>query len=766
MPAKRKMVLLATALALALARGAFAGIPMAGGDNSIRRNTISAGGTIASGTGLSLNYALAETVVASFAGAGFGFSSGLMPLAAQPGTIITLTAVTKTTGTLDLAWTAPGLDGFQGSVVGGLYRIDTSSQASHVFAPTVFVTEFSTSVIPGEQQAYTFSGLQPNTTYYTRIYLADAHRVVAEDSAHGDEATLANLPVSPALSGVFSSSVAFTWNIPAGDAEGYNLAASSTNFGALYPGGVVFSSATDKGVLMTLTVRDLRPDTTYYFRLASLNWQADMNFGTIIATCTLPMPRPYPIENLAMLPNALARSVRFTWTNPGQVDPMGVMVQTSTQAITETAEDEYNYHTGDIMADGSVIVSSATNRPEYGQTGLLLDSTYYYRFSSRNTAHVYSMYVSTECLLDLPPMSPGGLQASLDPARTRITISWNGVLSNYDGSAFRFAAAPLELARYEIYRATSIINTNWALVASVPVSSMSATVPVPGADSVYYYKVAAMDSLGNPGTSMIVDTDRNLYAVAPDMVSRIKIPSELAGVVTPAGNPAGSPLFFAALNRTEDEEGKVMKSVDFAPIQAPSGAAMDKFNLETPKMDIVLHYETEGGRVIPASMKDAAPETLAALKPSVSADDASASLGAYWYNGQEYVKVFGTVDPAAQTVTVRSAVPGKYQIRALARSSGVSFDVKEMSNKVITPNGDGKNDYVVFTLDNPRDSSIVGKIYDLSGAFVADMKPGTQMADTLTWDGKSNGVVVPRGVYIYQIKAEGKTFNGTIVVIR
>ena len=103
---------------------------------------------------------------------------------------------------------------------------------------------------------------------------------------------------------------------------------------------------------------------------------------------------------------------------------------------------------------------------------------------------------------------------------------------------------------------------------------------------------------------------------------------------------------------------------------------------------------------------------------------------------------------------------------AQARSAGAVFDLSNLSSRVITPNGDGRNDYVVFTLDNPRDSSITGKIYDLSGAFVADMKPGTQIADTLAWDGKSNGSVVPRGVYVYQIKAEGKTFNGTLVVIR
>ena len=38
--------------------------------------------------------------------------------------------------------------------------------------------------------------------------------------------------------------------------------------------------------------------------------------------------------------------------------------------------------------------------------------------------------------------------------------------------------------------------------------------------------------------------------------------------------------------------------------------------------------------------------------------------------------------------------------------------------------------------------------------------------NTLTWDGMMNGRVVTSGVYIYQIKGDGKTFNGTIVVAR
>ena len=45
------------------------------------------------------------------------------------------------------------------------------------------------------------------------------------------------------------------------------------------------------------------------------------------------------------------------------------------------------------------------------------------------------------------------------------------------------------------------------------------------------------------------------------------------------------------------------------------------------------------------------------------------------------------------------------------------------------------------------------------------MAPGP-LPNTLQWDGKANGRAVDSGVYIYQIRAEGKGFNGTVVVVR
>src|SRR3990167_4651109 len=43
-------------------------------------------------------------------------------------------------------------------------------------------------------------------------------------------------------------------------------------------------------------------------------------------------------------------------------------------------------------------------------------------------------------------------------------------------------------------------------------------------------------------------------------------------------------------------------------------------------------------------------------------------------------------------------------------------------NKLVTPNGDGKNDTFIFRCHNPRDSDVEGRVYDLSGREVASMR--------------------------------------------
>ena len=90
--------------------------------------------------------------------------------------------------------------------------------------------------------------------------------------------------------------------------------------------------------------------------------------------------------------------------------------------------------------------------------------------------------------------------------------------------------------------------------------------------------------------------------------------------------------------------------------------------------------------------------------------------------------------------------------------------------RVFSPNGDGINDVVFFKVDNPRQSQVIGLVFDMSGAHVASLAPAPNnlpTADSLYWNGRDeNGSLVPPGPYIYRIDGDGSVLSGVVVVAR
>ena len=757
---------LALALALSFSCPVQAGKKLIGATESIPRNEVTGGGLLSTGGGFSFNSGLAQTSVSSFSGAGFRLYSGLMHSIAQPGSVVSIVSVTKTTGTLELAWSAPGLDGFLGSV-NGFYRIDTSSDPLHFFDPTTFVTEFATSVAPGDAQAYVLNNLLPNTTYYTRVYLSDARKMVAETSKQSDQSTLANTP-DPVFTGVFVTSVTVSWAVPVGSAEGYSLLASSMNFIS----GVTVSSLTQNGSVVTLTINGLNPDTTYYFNLGSLNWQSDLNFNVIVATRTRPgSSGPLPIANLDLNGDSLNHTVTLTWTNQAFPNPAGVTVLVSSMPIVATVSNGVAYTVGQKLSDGSTVKAVSANA-SYTEAGLARNTTTYFALYSKNISLTYSSAVSDLLVLNLPPMAPAGLDASVNASRSSIDIRWSSVFSALDGESFRVPNHPTswEMDRYEVYRATGVVQSSWVLIGTTTWSALNYVADVPNPVDTFYYKIVSRNNYSGSGAdqSMIIDTSGNLYAVSPsEHISRIKIPASMAGIMRAPGNNYGMPLLVRAHDRPQDVGGKVIKSISFDSVMSPSNHVAPVL-MSNAGIEIDLRYETAGGKVVPSGYTTLdAGNKAPLLDTAILADNAQMNLASYLVNGTEVRKLFGDVNPFSQTVGVLTQMLGTYQIREVLRDAGFSFDVSGMSNKVLTPNGDGVNDTVVWVFDNPKDSFFSGKIFDVRGAFVADMMPGPVAASSLMWDGKaSGGGVVPRGVYVYQIKGEDKVFNGTVVVIR
>lgn len=765
------MIRLLLAALLVSASSAFAEPRLTGSGEQILRNATDSGGAVVSGGGMTLSYAVGESLVASASGGAFRVEAGLVPMLAQPGTVTSIVAVSKSTGTLDLAWTAPGRDGALGSIAAGYWRIDYSSEPAHAFAPTTYAVELATSVAPGQAQSYQLAGLVPNTTYYTRIYLADAAKSVAETSAPSAESTYARTPIAPTFTGVHSTSVTISWMIPADGAAAFGAFGSSTSFG---PGTALASSRTANGVAVTLTVKGLAPDSDYFFKLGSFNWQSEFNYDGLLSARTLPPGGgPVPPEDLEIIADSLNRTILLTWTNPGFANRAGVTVLVSTSPITFTPVDGTSYPIATVFGDGSVVRSSApTPTNAHYEANLQLNVTAYFSLFSRDSANTYSLAASTQVVLDLPPMGAAGLTGSVSPDGATMNLSWARVTSNMDGSSFRgqglgFAgtASAWEMDRLEIWRSTGVVRPTWTYVGTATATATTFQAPIPVLGGHYFYKVVARDAFQGNWTdqAMVVDTYGALYALGGDGVSRLRLSPVAAQLVTAAGNASGQPLLIRAKDRPSDLGGRVVKSVNFEPVSAPFNASVP-ISQAGPDASVVLRYETSGGLVVPSAVGAAA--SASPIVPAVTLANAPTRLSAYYMGSNDGAKLFGRVDPVGQTVALETGMLGNYQIRTILRDQEFSFDISGVSNKVLTPNGDGLNDTVVFTFDNPKDSEVSGQLFDTRGAFVADMRPGPLAGFSLIWDAKAGGVVVPQGVYIYQIKAEGKVVNGTLVIVR
>lgn len=94
----------------------------------------------------------------------------------------------------------------------------------------------------------------------------------------------------------------------------------------------------------------------------------------------------------------------------------------------------------------------------------------------------------------------------------------------------------------------------------------------------------------------------------------------------------------------------------------------------------------------------------------------------------------------------------------------IEFDKPLGINKVLTPNDDGKNDFLwVSNVEIYADYSL--KIFNSAGRIIYEVPSNYNNS----WDGKYNGEIVEQGVYYYLFQSNSDSeiiFNGSITVLR
>ncbi len=315
-------------------------------------------------------------------------------LAPAPGN---LTRLAVDDGSATLGWAALGT----GEALG--YRLEASTDAfaggGVIQSSASYATALST---------LTINTLDPNTTYYFRA------ATLNDDNAPNYSSLLSSvtlaLPISadPQLTFANAGPQAITVNfIPLQQApqafacEGYRLEGSTAAFGS---GGTLFSSTTYayQDGLRPLTLSNLAPNTTYYLRLATLNWERTPNYSVLPSTKT---GFPGPLTG-ATLDNVWSSTASVSFT-PGTAAE-GYVAQASVHRFFNTIDASSSTPGG--SASNLIISGLAPNTPYYFRAGALYNGTTIYT----NTVPEYEQSL---------PAPLTGL-AFPDVFRSSVTVSW------------------------------------------------------------------------------------------------------------------------------------------------------------------------------------------------------------------------------------------------------------------------------------------------------------------------------------------------------
>jgi len=687
-----------------------------------------------------------------------GPPASITDLVGTPGTLV---------GDIDLAWTTPGDDGWNGQLTGYPYMVkyDTRSVAELGGTTTSWWQQAAYTYIQGWaalapsvwDDTHWLAGLTAGTTYYIAIRAKDDTGNEAVDnnvaSAMPREDTTAPAAVTDLMAETWAGEgeIRLTWTAPGDD--GWSNPISGGEYRIQFSSNYTVSWSTADAQIRNYSyavnpgdpqsrivdqTNGLIPGTTYYFRLwtadEASNWSGLSNGATAWAQVAADIPPAPPTGLVAKAGN---RRVTLTWTPNTEPDMESYWVYRST--------------TSGLYSVALATVTHPTS--EYKDTGLTNDTTYYYVLKAVDEAGLVSD-ASDEVWArpSLRPREPCGVKGTLVDAGKHIKIEWKAVTRNEDGSPCT------DLEEYRAYRSTSLagFGEEPRAILAKSVLSWNETDDILG--KTYYYKVRAGDIGGVESADsmilMVQDGKVNVIILAEDMQARLVIPEELTDILYNESNSYDDDLNIKVEeDESEGNKDKVISCYEYIAFKGYGNETPEKiksFSFAKPKASVSLSYEVDSQGSVKGT--------------SIKANQAGRNLALFWFNGIEWVKLGARTDTDEQVLTIRTKKLGKYKIQE--SYAATEFTLNKVWPRIFTPNNDGLNDVVNFQYDNPNEKGVVCRIFDIRGALVRQLDIG-QTETSFAWDGKDEkGKVALSGVYIYQLEAEGKVINGTVILAK
>ena len=674
-------------------------------------------------------------------------------------------AFTANEGEILLQWTAPDSDSLptgNGPPVSVYFiRYATFSAASLAGDTTTWWSMASSThatttppQAPPQIESDILTGLEPGATLYFGIKSRDSAGNLSFIDILSETGPQANAQVPdfapPQVAGLSisasTSSLTVSWSAStAPDVNEYRIYWDTSAPADVFAASVTLPSGTTY-----FAFNNLVQNNTYFFYVTALDRGLPAFLGDVLESppsavvSAYPPASPAPPVVLNLTATAGDMQVTLDWDD--STDP--------------TVAGYFLYRSLSGAGPFARINATALTTSTYVDTGLTNGVTYFYGITTVDGSAVESAIIGIVSATPRKPFSsrpqePTGVFGTLSSTGV-FSIVWTPVTMDVTLST------RVELASYRIYKSSALEGPFFYRDTVNPLlTAWQAPELVP---PTVWYLVRAMDTSDNESDdSMRVEATSvpTTYAVSADETARVMFTGNDALAIRATASEQGEDIRIVVDRKSVEEQGTVLNSYEIKSFGAASGSEIKDIKFARPT--VALQFRFAKGLRAPY------------FKPGTAFRYAGSTLrdvGIFWHNRVEFVKFGGKIDDQTGVVSIKTASPlGKYQVRQVLRAG--EFSIAQITpRKIFTPNGDGVNDEIIIFLENPNDSVISqARVFDLTGAEVADFEQGIVAGAhgviSLKWNGKDRiGNYVRSGVYVYQIKSEGKTLNGTMVVAR
>jgi len=499
-------------------------------------------------------------------------------------------------------------------------------------------------------------------------------------------------------------------------------------------------------------IAPLLDQTTYYWRVRASGYQGSpavmvddgYTFSSTTGVFIISMVN-YPPENFSPISPSNGATIStkkpsFKWQESLDYD-VGATVNYSVVISSEENFGTIIYSTSGLTATETVCQKELFENKKYWWKVISTDN--------KGASTESSVYSFTIPILTIP-QKVSGIKSYLTPAATSFILKWSSVRYNQDETPID------DLDGYNIYKSLELSSIGDGLpYLSVGKDVLSIEDPVGGK---YYYIVRARDTSGVESENSIavrVFSNDSAFIESPDKIFTLELPPEASKALNAENNKYGDDLIVTISSEPTENALK-----EFGlNVLLPNGKKLPKYTFAAP-LKIKLSIDK-----IHQSIASSVTGKYIAPAPVFSTRD----IALFWHNGVEYIRIPSLISNNNDEVVATLANTGTYQIRRALRTPDAEGISAINPPKTFTP-GIEPFEKIQFFIDNPFAQEVSGIIMNLKGTKVADISTVGDNKETsvlLEWDGKNpSGEILPKGIYIYQIKIGNTIRNGTILLAK